>query len=96
VFLLWVLELVCFSLCFFFLHCCEAWKKQINAFLDFFQCFWHYCELGKRRPSFHVKEIELANFFSLVFQLVFLVAFFIVVNLGKRLNFHIEEIALAI
>jgi len=80
----------------FLLHCCEPWKKQINAFLDFFQCLWHYCELGKRRPSFHVKEIELANFFSLVFQLVFLGAFCIAVNLGRRLSFHIEEIELVI
>lgn len=93
-FLLWVLELVCFSLCFFFLHRCETWKKQLSWI--FFRCFWHYCELGKRRPSFHVKEIELANFLSLVFQLVFLGAFCIAVNLGRRLSIHIEEIELVI
>jgi hypothetical protein len=38
----------------------------------------------------------LANFFSLVFQLVFLGAFCIAVNLGRRLSFHIEEIELVI
>jgi hypothetical protein len=66
------------------------------AFLDFSWCFWHYCELGKRIPSFHVNEIELAKNISLVFQLVFLGAFCIALNLGRRLSFHIEEIELAI